>query len=253
MELTKEKDKAVQKYLREKKIARLEELKATLKTDVRMTVFRVLRRLGYLSSYSHRGQFYTLFEIPHFDDLGLWSYRSVWFSSFGNLLATAQALVEKSEAGYTAAELENVVQVEVHHALLQLARQGKVSRHRLGRSHIYMSAGSGRQRQQHLMREERRAYAELGMGLEVEVLPEEVKAAIILFFSMLDEKQRRLYAGLEAAKLGHGGDRRIADFLDFDVHTVAKGRRELFESSVDRNQIRAKGGGRKKVEKKHPR
>lgn len=253
MESTKEGDKAVQRYLREKKIARLEELKATLETGVRMTVFRVLRRLGYLSSYSHRGQFYTLFEVPHFDELGLWSYRSVWFSRFGNLLATAQALVDKSEAGYTAAELEKVVQVEVHHALLQLTRQGKISRHRLGRSHIYMSAGSGRRRQQHLMREERQAYAKLGMGLQVEVLPEEVKAAVILFFSMLDEKQRRLYAGLEAAKLGHGGDRRIAEFLGFDVHTVAKGRRELFESSVERNQIRAKGGGRKRVEKKHPR
>jgi len=136
---------------------------------------------------------------------------------------------------------------------LQLTRQGKISRHRLGRSHIYMSADSGRQRQQRLMREERQAYAELGLGVHVEVLPEEVKAAIILFFSMLDEKQRRLYAGLEAAKLGHGGDRRIAEFLGFDVHTVAKGRRELFESPVDRNRIRARGGGRKRVEKKHQR
>lgn len=253
METTKERDKAVQRYLHEKRIAPLEELKTTLGTDARMTVFRVLRRLGYLSSYSHRGQFYTLFEIPHFDGLGLWSYRSVWFSRFGNLLATAQALVDKSDAGHTAAELEHVVQVEVNHALLQLTRQGKISRQRLGRSHIYMSADSGRRRQQRLMREERQAYAELDIGLQVEVLPEEVKAAIILFFSMLDEKQRRLYAGLEAAKLGHGGDRRIAEFLGFDVHTVAKGRRELFESPVDRNRIRTKGGGRKRVEKKHQR
>jgi len=253
METTKERDKAVQRYLHEKRIAPLEELKKTLGTDARMTAFRVLRRLGYLSSYSHRGQFYTLFEIPHFDGLGLWSYRSVWFSRFGNLLATAQALVDKSDAGHTAVELEHMVQVEVNHALLQLTRQGKISRQRLGRSHIYMSADIGRRRQQRLMREERQAYAELDIGLQVEIIPEEVKAAIILFFSMLDEKQRRLYAGLEAAKLGHGGDRRIAEFLGFDVHTVAKGRRELFGSPVDRNRIRTKGGGRKRVEKKRQR
>ena len=250
MEPTPAKDKAVQQYLREKKIARLEELKAILKTDARMTVFRSLRRLGYLSSYSHRGQFYTLLEVPHFDELGLWSYRSVWFSTFGNLLATARALVDRSQAGYTAAELENVLQVEVNHSLLQLKRHGKVSRQRIGRSHVYMSAESRIQLQQRLMREEHQAYSELGMGLQVEVLPAEVKAAVILFFSMLDEKQRRLYAGLEAAKLGHGGDRRIADFLGFDAHTVAKGRRELFEGSVNRNHVRAKGGGRKRVEKK---
>jgi len=72
---------------------------------------------------------------------------------------------------------------------------------------------------------------------------------IILFFSLLDEKQRRLYAGLEAAKLGHGGDRKIADLLGLDPHTVAKGRQALFSGSVDRSDVRNSGGGRKRVEK----
>ena len=54
-----------------------------------------------------------------------------------------------------------------------------------------------------------------------------MKAAIILFLATLDEKQKRLYAGLEALKLGHGGDRLIADLLSLDAHTVARGRREL--------------------------
>ena len=31
----------------------------------------LLSRLGYLASYSDRGRFYTLNEIPDFDDLGL--------------------------------------------------------------------------------------------------------------------------------------------------------------------------------------
>jgi hypothetical protein len=159
-------------------------------------------------------------------------------------------LVEAAEAGRTAAELENVLHVEVKHALLQLTRRGEISRCKIGRSHVYLSVEKGRQRQQQLTREDRQAHAEAGMGLAVEVLPDEIKAAIILFFTMLDEKQRRLYAGLEAAKLGHGGDRMIADLLSLDVHTVAKGRRELFENSVDRRRIRNKGGGRKAVEKK---
>ena len=76
-------------------------------------------------------------------------------------------------------------------------------------------------------------------------LSHELRAAIILFYSLLDERQRRLYAGLEAHKFGHGGDRKIADLLDVDVHTVARGRRELFSSHVDRERIRRKGGGRK--------
>ena len=73
-------DVQVLKFLQENKIVSLEELKAILRVDVRMTVFRVLRRLEYLSSYSHRGQFYTLRQIPDFDESGLWSFRSVRFS-----------------------------------------------------------------------------------------------------------------------------------------------------------------------------
>jgi hypothetical protein len=72
----------------------------------------------------------------------------------------------------------------------------------------------------------------------------------VLFYSLLDEQQRRLYAGLEAYKLGHGGDRRIADFLGIGVHTVARGRQELFSNQVQREGVRQKGGGRKAVEKK---
>jgi hypothetical protein len=218
-----------------------------------MTVFRTLRRLGYLSSYSHCGQFYTLRQIPDFDERGLWSFRSVRFSRSGNLLATAKVLVESAEGGYTAAELENILQVEVKHTLLQLTRQGKISRCKIGCSHVYLSADNGRRRQQQMTRENRQAHAEIGMGLAVEVIPDEVRAAIILFFSLLDEKQRRLYAGLEAAKLGHGGDRKIAELLGLEVHTVAKGRKELFEDSVERGRIRDKGSGRNRAEKKRRR
>ena len=42
---------------------------------------------------------------------------------------------------------------------------------------------------------------------------EELKAAIILFYSLLDERQRRLYAGLEAHKVvarGRSEDREVS-------------------------------------------
>ena len=84
-------------------------------------------------------------------------------------------------------------------------------------------------------------------------MSDDLQAAILLWFSLLDEKQRRLYAGLESQKWGHGGDRKIADLLNLDVHTVARGRRELFAGQVAPERVRDPGGGRKAVEKKHPR
>ena len=79
-----------------------------------------------------------------------------------------------------------------------------------------------------------------------------MKAAIILFYSLLDEQQRRLYAGLESMKLGHGGDSVLADFLGLDPHTIAHGRRQLLEPDVEVGRIRRSGAGRKPVEKKRP-
>src|SRR5205823_15082515 len=78
------------------KIATLEELKQTLGTPVDVTVFRKLKPLDYLTSYSHRGRYYTLREVARFDDHGLWSKGDVCFSRFGTLLATAEALDRKS-------------------------------------------------------------------------------------------------------------------------------------------------------------
>jgi len=80
---------------------------------------------------------------------------------------------------------------------------------------------------------------------------DELRAAIVLFASLLDEQQRRLYAGLESLQLG--GDRQIADLLHLDPHTVAKGRRQLLDQDLEVGRVRAVGGGRKPAEKKRPR
>ena len=81
----------------------------------------------------------------------------------------------------------------------------------------------------------------------------ELKAAIVLFFSLLDEQQRRLYAGLESMKIGRGGDARIATLLGIDPHTVARGRVELLGRDIDVDRVRKRGGGRPSAEKKRPR
>ena len=86
----------------------------------------------------------------------------------------------------------------------------------------------------------------------LEVSPDEMRAAIILFYSLLDEQQRRLYAGLESMKLVHGGDSVLAEFLGLDPHTIARGRRQLLDRDVEVGRARQSGAGRKAVEKKRP-
>jgi hypothetical protein len=243
----------LQSFLHSEKMATLEQLKAALNTTGTMTVFRRLKALGYLSSYSHRGKYYTLHAIPHFDEQGLWSHHSVWFSKYGNLVATVNEFVEEATAGWTAQELEQILHVEVKRPLRQLYQSKAIHRDKLSGVYTYFSASGDKRRSQLLMREQIAADAVIGQPTEIEVLSHELKAAIILFFSQLDEQQRRLYAGLEAQKIGHGGDRKIAELLGLDVHTVAKGRRELFGEQVQRGRVRKQGAGRKATEKKRRR
>ena len=65
-------------------------------------------------------------------------------------------------------------------------------------------------------------------------------------FLMLSEKDRRRYAGIEAAKLGHGGIEYVTGLFDMDPKTVRRGLEEL-EVNEDPapSRIRKKSAGRK--------
>src|SRR5450432_3643893 len=114
-------------------------------------------------------------------------------------------------------------------------------------------AGNPRTRQQQLRARQSPPdqAAAASVGCPAGKVSDELRAAIVLFASLLDEQQRRLYAGLESLQLG--GDRQIAELLGLDPHTVARGRRQLLARDVKTDRVRAVGGGRKPVEKKHPR
>jgi len=241
------------KALRRSDIATMPELKKALGTEVDGTVFRKLKQLAYRTSYSHRGSYYTLDETAHFDQNGLWSCQSVWFSRQGTLLDTAQAFVENSAAGHFVEELDNLLHVGTKEPLLRLVQQGRVAREPEEGLYLYCSMDPVLRERQRLARRVLQSEPSLASGLaRAEGVSDELKAAIVLFSSMLDEKQRRLYAGLESLKLGYGGDQRIAEFIGMDPHTVAKGRRELLEQDLEVERIRKAGGGRKPVEKKRP-
>lgn len=240
----------IKKLLNQNNIATLDELKQALSTRSTMTVFRKLKALEYLSSYSHRGKYYTLRDIAEFDDSGLWSYQAVWFSKYGNLIKTAKEFIDKSNAGFTANELETILHVQVKHALLKLFQKRRIEREKVSGRYVYLTAEPGKRNSQIAIRNQSTIELELDLEYDIKTLADELKAAIVLFFSLLNEKQRRLYAGLESFKLGHGGDHQIAQLFGIDAHTVARGRQELFTGDVQMHRVRKQGAGRKPVEKK---
>jgi hypothetical protein len=69
-----------------------------------------------------------------------------------------------------------------------------------------------------------------------------VKTTVLLFYNLFDEQQRRMFAGLESIRLGHGGDTLPGDPSGLDVQTVARGRQQLLEQNVLSHRTRRRAG-----------
>jgi hypothetical protein len=131
-------DKSLERLFREKPVADLEALRRALDTTSRTTVFRALRRRGYLTSYSHAGRYYTLRAIPAFDGRGLWFYGEVRFSSHGTLRATIVILVKRAPAGHTHEDLEVILGLRVHDTLRSLVEAKEIGRERIDAVYVYV-------------------------------------------------------------------------------------------------------------------
>jgi hypothetical protein len=169
--------KALRAFFKKKQLAMLPDIYALLGTTSRMSAFRRLRELGYLSSFSHVGRYYTLPTMANFDPQGLWFYEEVGFSRFGNLKETVIHLVDQSVAGKTHEELEKQLRLRVHNTLLDLVRSDKIAREAFEGVFVYFSIRTDRAQQQLARRRE-------GVGDSVQdVLPDgiviEVLAEII--------------------------------------------------------------------------
>ena len=87
----------------------------------------------------------------------------------------------------------------------------------------------------------------------IEPYSKEIEEQMQELYSRLSEKNRRLYAGVEALKLPYGGVSYIARLFGCSRDTILRGIEELnLEPVVGQNRDRRVGGGRKPELEKHP-
>jgi len=69
----------------------------------------------------------------------------------------------------------------------------------------------------------------------------------------LDERSRRLFAGILARQGGHGGIQQVVEITGLSRMTIRRGLRESERGQAEASdRVRRPGGGRKRVEKKRP-
>lgn len=72
-------------------------------------------------------------------------------------------------------------------------------------------------------------------------------------FATLSEKDKRRYAGIEAAKLGHGGIEYVSRLFGIDPKTVRRGLEELeLTEEPAPSRVRKRGGGRQSATQQNP-
>jgi len=112
------------------------------------SVQRLLKKLGYYSSFTHNGKWYTLEYIPEFDENGLWFYHGIGFSKRRNLTATILYLVENSANGLTARELSRILSSPCPPILNKMYKASKINRVKTPRSFVYISINSATKERQ---------------------------------------------------------------------------------------------------------
>jgi len=132
--------KKVETLLRKCRVVTMSDLCEVIGSSSRMTVFRRLRQIEYVTSYTHAGRYYTLYNIARFDSDGIWFYDDIGFSQNGSLKNTVTYLVDGSDAGKFHFDLERQLRVRVHNVLLDLVQSKQIERIKFEGQYLYLSS-----------------------------------------------------------------------------------------------------------------
>ena len=163
------------RLLRRKRAMEFAEIQSASGGRSRRSLFRDLISLGHLTSFTHAGRYYTLADIPQFDEHGLWFFQGVGFSRSGTLKKTLLETVGAAVDGYTHRELEALLHIRVYNTLLDLVREQLIGRERIDKLYLYVSAEEERAAAQVIVRRER-----MSVETEARALPDDVVIDVLL-------------------------------------------------------------------------
>ena len=102
--LNQETIKAAWRHLEKIKLFSIGELASILTCSIPNARLKLKQWKAY-TSYNQNGKYYTLPQVPQFNQHGLWRYKNVAFSIHGNLKKTIIHLVTASPAGLSGRQL----------------------------------------------------------------------------------------------------------------------------------------------------
>jgi len=172
--------KKVENIIRKRRVVAMSDLCEVIGSSSRMTVFRRLREIEYVSSYTHAGRYYTLYDIARFDSDGIWFYDDIGFSQNGSLKNTVNYLVHNCDVGKFHLDLERQLRVRVHNVLLDLVKSKQIKRIKFEGQYLYLSTDKARstkqiKRRDKLSMQARRIPVFISEPMVIEILAEVIR------------------------------------------------------------------------------
>lgn len=136
-------DNALIDILKRDKIFTLPQLVNLLECSVR-TAQRRLTQWNVHTSYNVNGRFHALPTVPRFDHYGIWKYRGICFSRYGNLTETIIHLVDASASGLTVKELCQILDVQEKSFRTFFSKIKLIHPEKIGHRVVYISSEQNR-------------------------------------------------------------------------------------------------------------
>lgn len=129
---------ALQKFKRQTVIT-ITQLVQLLQCSV-ITARRRLKKWKVYTSINKNGRYYTLPQVPVFDDNGLWQYQTILFSKHGNLKQTIIQIIRQAPTGLSAADIAKIVALSPSSSLFgQIKNAAGIRREKYCGRFVYFS------------------------------------------------------------------------------------------------------------------
>jgi hypothetical protein len=145
--LSEAKVRRVFRFLEEIKVFTLDEMVAPLGCSI-PTARSKLKQWQAYTSYNQNGRYYAMPAVPRFDDNGLWHYKRVSFSKYGNLRNTIVHLIRESPSGLTGNEIGNLVRLRSRSFLHHFRDVAGIQREKTERVYVYYSDDADKYKRQ---------------------------------------------------------------------------------------------------------
>ena len=127
------------KAFRRRKVMNLGEVAELLHSSIH-TARRRLKEWRAHTSHNQNGRYYALPDVSQFDADGLWHWRGVFFSRYGNLKQTLVELIRRSSAGLDAGEIGSLLGLDPRSFLSSFAEHPQIKREKAQARFVYYRA-----------------------------------------------------------------------------------------------------------------